>query len=133
MEFRAALLHRGFSFLLPVICFFSLLNSIVTAVKSYQFLTQGLKIEGEVISLSNGKQPIMKFLPSSKAQLIEFRTSGIVDYKVGDRLTILSYKDISPYFMVDTAGSLFFEPLLTGAVGIGIIAVVIKLRRLERT
>lgn len=126
MEFRAELLRKAL-FMFRISGVFCLLFSITSAFKSYQFITQGLRIEGKVIDLSVAKQPVIKFLPSDKTKVIEFRTSGTVNYKVGDRLTILFLKGNNSSFMVDTPGSLFSDPLSIGVMGIMHLTVGIKL------
>lgn len=128
MEFRAKLLRPLFT-IFPISGVFCLLFSITSAFRSYQFITQGLRIEGEVIDLSVAKQPVIKFLPSEKTKMIEFRTSGAVNYKVGDRLTILFLKDDKSSFMVDTPGSLFSDSLSIGVMGIMHLTLIRKLRR----
>ena len=129
MEFRAELLRKAFFIIFPISSVLALLFSITSAFKSYQFITQGIRIEGKVIDLSVAKQPVIQFLPNGKTKMIEFRTSGIVNYKVGDRLTILFLKGNNSSFMVDTPGSLFFDPLSVGMIGIVHLTFVIQLRR----
>lgn len=97
---------KTLSIVFPISGASCLLASIIDVFKNYQFVKEGLRIEGEVITISTSKQPVIEFLPTGKTKLIEFPSSGFVDYKVGDRVTILHLRDSNPYFMVDTPSSL---------------------------
>ena len=96
----------------------SLVMSVFNTFRNYIFISKGLKIEGDIISLSAGKQPIIEFLPTGKTNSIKFSSSGLVDYKTGDHVTVLYLKDSNPYFMINTTGSLLFEPIFFAAMGI---------------
>ena len=109
-----------------------LLTSVIKTFRSYHFVNKGLRIEGEIIEISTGKQPTIKFLPTGRINLVEFSSSGIVNYKVGDQLTVLFLRDSNPYFMVDTPGSLLFEPVLFAAMGIVHLKVGLGLRKILR-
>ena len=110
----------------------SLVMSVFNTFRNYIFISKGLKIEGEIISLSAGKQPIIEFLPTGRTKLVKFSSSGLVDYKIGDHVTVLYLRDSNPYFMINTTGSLLLEPIFFAAMGILHLKLGLGLRKILR-
>ena len=108
----------------------SLVMSVFNTFRNYIFISKGLKIEGDIISLSAGKQPIIEFLPTGKTNSIKFSSSGLVDYKTGDHVTVLHLKDSNPYFMINTTGSLLCGPLFLAVIGITHLKIGLWLRKI---
>jgi hypothetical protein len=107
--------------LFPILGVVLLLGASIEALMTHRFITLASRAEGEVVRLNaGGAHPVVRFAPAGKA-VIEFSTSGYINYAVGDRVTVLYLKDAQDPSMtwakIDTPGALWFEEI--HLVGLG--------------
>ena len=112
-----------------------LLASLISIIESCQFIVAGSRIQGDIISISEGKHKIIQFLPAGKTKIIGVdggESADSLDYKVGSHVTVLclskvNYKS-SLICRVDTPGSLWHHAVLMSIGGAIHLIVVARLR-----
>jgi hypothetical protein len=100
-----------------------LLASISSFLKNYQFVDRGLKIQGDVFSISQSKCPEVEVFPVGKLNLIKASADSSSDYEVGDRVTVLCLENaknrLPSNCKIGTFGALWSETVNMTLIGIG--------------
>ncbi|MFM7424917.1 MAG: DUF3592 domain-containing protein [Elainella sp.] len=89
-----------------------------------RFIQTTSRTEGEVVRLrAGGAHPVVRFSPGD-SKSVEFSTSGLINYSVGDRVTVLYLPDAQHpsgfRTNIDAAGALWFPTLLLAGLGGGL-------------
>lgn len=111
--------------LFPAIGIGLLLAAIISTVLTARFINDASILEGKVIRLrAGGAHPVIQFQPPGE-QLIEFSSSGFIDYAVGDPVTVLYLKDAQTpagfHAKINTPGALWVESIVMALLGGGFI------------
>lgn len=111
----------------PVVGSSVLLIAMGSAISTYHFANTALRADGTVVRLfAGGAHPLIRFVPTGTTKAVEFPGNGMINYAVGDKVTVLYTKDpltAAAQTNIDNPGALWFPSMLLGFLG-GIFTIV---------
>jgi hypothetical protein len=117
-------LQKSIGTLFPILGAGLLAGALVATVLTDRFIQGAFRGTGTVVRLNaGGAHPVVQFIPEGRAA-VEFATSGWINYRVGDRVSVLYRMDQSPMGFqarIDTPGDLYSFPSLLTGLGVGFI------------
>jgi hypothetical protein len=114
--------QRLIGMIFPFVGLASVLLATVLAVSTNNFINTASKADGKVVRLTaGGAHPVVQFVPISGEKPVEFPAGGMINYKVGDQVTVLYVKDSQNSAglktNIDNPGALWFLPTIFGSIG----------------
>jgi hypothetical protein len=111
----------------PVVGSSALLIAMGSAISTYHFANTASRADGTIVRLlAGGAHPLIRFVPTGANKAVEFPGNGMINYAVGDKVTVLYTQDpltAAVQTNIDNPGALWFPSILLGFLG-GIFTIV---------